>query len=177
MTNLADQRFEAYRPSQMSREEFVAVFGHVYENSSWIAIQTWNVGLTYKDDTVTGLSGSFIDVIECSGRESQLQLLRAHPKLAERILRGVELTRASRKEQASVGLNDCSEEEFDEFQELNRLYSEKFGFPFILAVGGRHRTEILEIFRSRLVNEVEDELVEALQQVYQIAYLRLREIN
>ena len=177
MTNLADQRFEKYTPSQMGREDFASVFGHVYENSSWIAIQAWNIGLTNQDDTLAGLSKSFIDVIECAGRESQLQLLRAHPKLAERVSKGVKITEVSRKEQASVGLNGCSEEEFYEFQELNRLYSDNFGFPFILAVGGRHRTEILEIFRSRLVNEVEDELAEALQQVYQIAYLRLREIN
>lgn len=161
----------------MSREEFVAVFGHVYENSCWIAIQTWNVGLTYKDDTVTGLSGSFIDVLECAGREPQLRLLREHPELAGRVSQRADFMGVSRKEQVNAGLNDCSEEEFYAFQELNRFYNDNFGFPFILAVGGRHRTEILEIFRSRLGNEDEDEFAEALQQVHQIAYLRLREIN
>ena len=42
---------------------------------------------------------------------------------------------------------------------------------------GRHRTEILEVFKRRVENDVEDEFKEALQQVFQIAHLRLMEIQ
>ena len=157
--------------------EFVAVFGHIFEHSDWITARVWSVGLTSRDDTVTGLFSSFVDVIEGAGREPQLRLLRAHPELAGRVSRRKNLTGDSQKEQAKAGLQDCSEEEFTEFCELNRVYNDKFGFPFILAVGDRNREEILEIFRSRLVNEEEDEFAEALQQVYRIGYLRLHQIE
>ena len=157
--------------------EFVAVFGHIFEHSDWITARVWSVGLTSRDDTVTGLFSSFVDVIEGAGREPQLRLLRAHPELAGRVARRENLTGDSRKEQAKAGLQDCSQEEFTEFHELNRLYNDKFGFPFILAVRDRNREEILEIFRRRLLNEEEDEFAEALQQVYRIGYLRLHQIE
>ena len=97
--------------------------------------------------------------------------------MAGRVARRENLTGDSRKEQAKAGLQDCSQEEFTEFHELNRVYNDKFGFPFILAVRDRNREEILEIFRRRLLNEEEDEFAEALQQVYQIGYLRLHDIE
>ena len=140
-------------------------------------IQAWDIGLTPRDDTAAGLCSSFIDVVEMAGREAQLALLRAHPDLAGRLVRRGDVTDASRNEQASAGLEDCSDAEFEEFQYLNRRYTEKFNFPFILAVRGRHRTEILEAFNRRVENDVEDEFEEALQQVFQIARLRLREIQ
>ena len=157
--------------------EFVAVFGHIFEHSDWITARVWSVGLTSRDDTVTGLFSSFVDVIEGAGREPQLRLLRAHPELARRIGKNTTLTKASRDEQELAGLNNCSEEEFNEFRSLNHRYKERFGFPFILAVGGRHRNEILEIFRKRINNDSEYELKEALKQVHQIAYLRLCDIK
>ena len=106
-----------------------------------------------------------------------MALLRAHPDLAGRLARQGDVTDASRNEQASAGLNDCSNTEFKEFQDLNRRYTEKFNFPFILAVRGHHRAEILEVFKRRVENDVEDEFREALRQVFEIARLRLREIQ
>ena len=161
----------------MGRGEFVTVFGNVFEHSDWIVTQTWDAGLTARDDTAAGLYSSFIDVVEMAGREAQLALLRAHPDLAGRLARQGDVTDASRNEQVSAGLSDCSDAEFEEFQDLNRRYTEKFNFPFILAVRERYRIEILEVFKRRVENDVEDEFREALRQVFQIARLRLREIQ
>ena len=161
----------------MGRDEFATTFGNVFERSAWIVMQAWDTGLTPRDDTAAGLCSSLIDVVEIAGREAQLALLCAHPDLAERLARRGDVTDASRTEQASAGLEDCSDAEFEEFQNLNRRYTEKFNFPFILAVRGRHRTEILDAFKHRVENDVEDEFKEALQQVFQIARLRLRDIQ
>jgi len=176
-SDIPDHSFSNYRPSQMGRGEFATIFGNVFEHSAWIVMQAWDTGLTPRDDTAAGLCSSFIDVVEMAGREAQMALLRAHPDLAGRLARQGDVTDASRNEQASAGLNDCSNTEFKEFQDLNRRYTEKFNFPFILAVRGHHRAEILEVFKRRVENDVEDEFREALRQVFQIARLRLREIQ
>ena len=82
----------------------------------------------------------------------------------------------SRGEHRLSGLDQCSEEEFSEFQQLNKAYREKFGFPFILAIKGYHRRQILEIFRTRLQHSVEEEFQTALAQVMKIAMFRLQDI-
>ena len=176
-SDIPDHSFSNNRPTQMGRGEFATVFKNIFEHSDWIAMQAWDTGLTERDDTAAGLYSSFIDVIEMVGREAQLSLLRAHPDLAGRLARQGDVTDNSRNEQASAGLSSCSEAEFEEFQDLNWRYTAKFNFPFILAVRGRHRAEILEVFKRRVENDIEDEFREALQQVLQIARLRLREMQ
>ena len=173
----SDQSPLEMTPNQMNRENFVSTFSHIYEDSPWIVMQAWNIGLTPQHNTLLGLFKAFVDVVETAGVEPQLRLLRAHPELARRIGKNTTLTKAYRDEQELAGLNNCSEEEFNEFRSLNHRYKERFGFPFILAVGGRHRNEILEIFRKRINNDSEYELKEALKQVHQIAYLRLCDIK
>ncbi|PDH41199.1 MAG: hypothetical protein CNF00_04690, partial [Candidatus Thioglobus sp. MED-G25] len=64
-----------------------------------------------------------------------------------------------------------------EFQSLNQSYTQQFGFPFILAVRGRNRQQVLENFRKRIDSGRDDEFAEALRQVHRIAWLRLQEIE
>ena len=112
-------------------------------------------------------------IIEAAGEAPQLTLLRAHPDLAGKLAKSGELTAESTSEQAGAGLDECTPEEFAEFTHLNDTYKAKFGFPYILAVKGRHRVEILDNFRSRVDNSTTQEFREALDQVHQIARLRL----
>jgi OHCU decarboxylase len=97
--------------------------------------------------------------------------------LAGKLAMRGELTEESTSEQASADLGNCTAEEYEAFQSLNDRYKEKFGFPFILAVRGYHRTEILEIFKQRVDNDAEIEFDEALTQIHRIARLRLNEIE
>ena len=85
-------------------------------------------------------------VLAAADDEAKLALIRAHPDLAGRAAIAGDLTDSSRSEQAGAGLDRCTPEEYRRFQELNAAYKEKFGFPFILAVGGRTRQEILAAF-------------------------------
>ena len=60
---------------------------------------------------------------------------------------------------------------------LNKEYKKKFKFPVIIAVVGKNKNEILNSFRKRIKNEVNQEFLEAIIQVKKIALLRLKDIN
>jgi OHCU decarboxylase len=160
-------------PSQMDRDAFVARFGGVYEHSPWIAEQVFDTGIMPLADNALGLSQAMVDIVEQSGREPQLALLCAHPDLAGRLAVSGELTNASSVEQSAAGLDRCTTEQYGAFTDLNERYTRKFGFPFILAVRGYHRDEILECFQRRVDNDVDAEFDEALGQVHRIARLRM----
>jgi OHCU decarboxylase len=114
------------------------------------------------------------EVLEGANEEAKLALIRVHPDLAGRAAIGGELTDASRSEQAGAGLDRCTPEEYRRFQELNAAYKAKFGFPFILAVAGKTRRNILDAFESRIGNDDETEFRTALDQIDLIARFRLQ---
>lgn len=161
------------RPSAMDREAFVAAFGGIFEHSPWVAERVFEAGLTDAADSVVGLHAAMYDEVEAADRDRKLALLRAHPDLAGRLAVSGGLTAASSSEQASAGLDRCTREEFEAFQKLNAAYTGKFGFPFIIAVRGMNRADILAAFRKRVDNDPETEFAEALRQVGRIARLRL----
>ncbi len=160
-------------PASLDRDAFVARFGGVYEHSPWIAERAFEAGLTAAANTAEGLSDLLRAQVEGGGAERQMALLRAHPDLAGKLAVAGALTAASTAEQQGAGLAACTAEEFERFQALNAAYREIFGFPFILAVAGHRRSEILEIFERRLGNPRDTEIREALEQVHRIALLRL----
>jgi 2-oxo-4-hydroxy-4-carboxy-5-ureidoimidazoline decarboxylase len=168
-------------PSQMNKEDFVACFGGVYEHSAWIAEAVWeldpNSAIDENQDTPEGLHSAFRSILDAADRAAKLALLIAHPDLAGKLAISGGLTAESTSEQSSADLGNCTAEEFAAFQGLNEQYKEKFGFPFILAVRGYHRSEILEIFKTRVNNDPATEFNEALTQVHKIALLRLNEIE
>ena len=147
----------------------------IYEHSPWVAEGIDPETICMGADIVSSLAAAMRHIVDNAGEDLQLALLRAHPDLAGRLAVGEALTDASTGEQASAGLDRCSPEEFEEFRSLNDRYREKFGFPFILAVRGRSRGEILNIFRKRVDNDRAAEFAEALEQVHTIARLRLDE--
>ncbi len=157
------------RPLKDIENVFVAKYGGVYEHSPWVAKAAFKAG-------IPDLSLEMRKVVEAAGADAQLTLLRAHPDLAGKLAKSGTLTQESTSEQASAGLDQCTAAEFAEFTMLNDSYKAKFGFPYILAVKGRHRREILENFRNRINNTPKQEFREALDQVHQIAKLRLADI-
>lgn len=158
-------------PSSLDRARFLARYGGVYEHSAWIAEEVWDRGEAA--DAVEPLADAMAARVEAADRDRQLALLRAHPDLAGRLAVAGGLTQASSAEQTGAGLDRCTPQEYAEFQQLNDAYVARFGFPFILAVRGRDRRQILEAFRARVGNGTEVEFREALDQVHRIARLRL----
>lgn len=162
------------KPSELSEEAFVRTYGAVYEHSPWVAERAWRNGIGSRQDTVEGLARAMADVLSRASAEEQLRLIRAHPDLAGKAALRGELTGASTREQAGAGLDACSPEELERFHTLNASYKLRFGFPFVMAVGGRTRGEILDAFARRIGNPPDVERAAAIEQINRIALLRLR---
>ena len=159
--------------NKLSQSEFVKVFANIFENSTWIANEL------YKQKPFNNfeeLSSKMLDIFENTSKKKQLIILNAHPDLADKT-KISSLTLDSRREQTNVGLDQCTDEEFKEFINLNEKYKKKFGFPFIYAVKNKSKNEILSNFRQRVSYDISVEFVEAKKQVKKIATLRLNEIN
>ena len=158
--------------NKLSKSEFVKVFANIFENARWIAEELHN---QKPFNNFEELSSKMLNIFETATKEKQLRILNAHPDLASKTKINL-LTPDSLKEQTSVGLDQCTEEEFNEFGKLNDSYK-KFGFPFILAVKGKTKIEILNNFKKRISSDPETEFDEAIKQVKLIASLRLEELN
>jgi len=169
------QRFKQ-PPSSLDRDGFVALYGRAYEHSPWIAETLWSAGLRPEHDTVEGLHRDLAAIVDAAARDRQLALLCAHPDLAGRLAVRGELTAESTSEQASAGLDKCTPAEFQRFTALNGAYKRRFPFPFIMAVKGKSRSEILAAFEQRIRNTEAVEFRTALSEVHKIALLRLRDL-
>ena len=155
----------------MDTHDFIARYAGIYEHSPWVAEQV--ATLAADIDDVERLAALLADSVDNADTERQLQLIRAHPDLAGKARLAGGLTADSASEQASAGLDQCSADELARFQALNTAYRNKFGFPFVMAVRGRNRSEILDEFERRLENTYQLEFETALQEIHKIARLRL----
>ena len=153
----------------INENQFTALFGRVFEKSEWIAAEAFKKK-PFKNSQ--DLINKMIKIYEACSIDQIIIILNLHPKLAIE----KKLTSFSTKEQTRAELNKCSEEELAEFDRLNFDYEKKFKFPFIIAVKGKNKNEILENFRIRINNDYEKEFQEAKKQVMKIALFRLNEI-
>ncbi|RUM22074.1 2-oxo-4-hydroxy-4-carboxy-5-ureidoimidazoline decarboxylase [Rhizobium vallis] len=157
----------------LSREDFISRFGGVFEHSLFIAERAYDTGSIKEPLTASGVHAALAAVFRAASREERLGVLRAHPDLAGRLAISGELTEDSRKEQAGAGLDRLSPAEHARFTELNSAYVEKFGFPFIIAVKGLGKDDILSAFEVRIGNGRDEEFATAAAEVERIALLRL----
>ena len=155
--------------NSLSKKEFQSIFGNIFEKSDWISDKTFELKpFKNKEDLINKM----IHVYENSYKEKIINIFNLHPKLAIE----KKLTTFSSREQTGAKLNTCTKEELIEFDDLNKQYQNKFGFPFIIAVKGKNKNEILDSFRQRVKNNFEFEFNEAKLQVKKIASFRLNEI-
>ena len=153
----------------INENQFTSLFGSVFEKSKWIAAETFKKK-PFKNSQ--DLINKMIKIYELCSIDQIIIILNLHPKLAIE----KKLTSFSTKEQTGAELDKCSEEELAEFDRLNFDYEKKYKFPFIIAVKGKNKSEILENFRNRINNDYEKEFQEAKKQVMKIAVFRLNEI-
>ena len=159
--------------NKLSLSEFVEIFANIFEKTKWIVEKVYN---QKPFDDFRDLCSKMLRIFETADKETQLKILKSHPDLANKVAVN-SLTKNSLAEQSNAGLDQCSEEEFNEFKDLNKKYKQEFGFPFIIAVKGKNKIEILSEFKKRILNSIDDEFNEAIMQVSKIANLRLNEIN
>ncbi len=163
-------------PSRLSQTEFLATFGGVFEKSEWIAKSLFISGIKKNYDTADSLHKAMVKLFRESSHKKKLDVLLAHPDLAGKLAQRGELTKESQNEQSSAGLNQLTSDEFLDFQSLNAAYMNKHAFPFIIAVKGLTKWEILSQFRKRVNNSNVAEFKEACSQVEKIAYIRIKDI-
>ena len=161
--------FSIDKINELNRSEFISTFGNIFEKTDWIANKTFEQK-PFKD--ILDFVSKFTTIYENSSHEKILEILNSHPDLVVE----KKLTKESEKEQDGANLNQCSEEEILEFTKLNKDYKIKFNFPFIIAVKGKNKNEILNIFKKRINNSTEEEFKEAKIQVKKIAIVRLDQI-
>lgn len=164
------------RPSRLSETDFVSRFGGVFEHSEWIAKRAFAGELSAANDTAIGLAAALTTVFREASANERLAVLNAHPDLAGKLAQAKRLTESSTSEQASAGLDALTDAERTRFTELNSAYVAKFGFPFIIAVRGRSKDDILAAFETRIGNDRDSELETACRQVERIALLRLKDM-
>jgi N-carbamoyl-L-amino-acid hydrolase len=158
-----------------SEADAAALLAGLYEHSPWIA-EAALAQRPFAD--LAHLARALVGATRAGGRDAQLALLRAHPRLAGKAMVAGTLTAASADEQTRSGLTQCSPEEFARLQVLNDAYERRFGWPFILAVRGPTgqgltRGEIISIFETRVGHAPDDEFEACLLNVHRIAALRL----
>lgn len=163
------------RPSQMDRATFLTAFGGIFEHSPWIAEGAHALELGPTHDTPVGVHHALARIFRSAPEDARLQVLRAHPDLAGKLAAAKRLTAESTAEQASVGLDALTDHERATLAQLNASYTEKFGFPFIIAVRDNTKASIIAAFQTRIENDRDTEFAEACKQVERIALLRLIE--
>jgi OHCU decarboxylase len=156
--------------SAQDRAAFLARFGHVAEDSPWVAERAWERG-PFPDPDAT--ADAFAAVAREAAPDEQLALIRAHPDLAGRAALAGELTADSAREQASAGLDALTPDDLARFTRLNDAYRARFGFPFVIRVAGRSVADILDAYVTRLGNDADAERATAIAQIAEIMRLRI----
>jgi 2-oxo-4-hydroxy-4-carboxy-5-ureidoimidazoline decarboxylase len=151
------------------REEFVALVGPVFEHSPWIAA----AAVSQRPFASRGhLHAVLCDIVTAADEPRQVALIRAHPDLAGRVALSVE----SSREQAAAGLSDLGTDEIAQFDGYNTAYRARFGFPFVICARKHGKEAMLHAFRDRLSHDRDVEIAVALEQICQIAELRLADL-
>jgi len=155
--------------NSLDKSDFLSIFGNVFEKSKWISEKAFDLK---PFESLESFISKIIGIYENSDNKTILEILNLHPELAIE----KKLTANSEAEQSKANLKECTPEEFNEFKRLNLSYRKKFNFPFIIAVKGKNKIEILNKFKERINNSLENEFLEAKNQVKKIATFRLEEL-
>ena len=153
-----------------SAERFVELLGGIFERSPWVP------ELVYPErpfESGAELHRAMTAAVRRAPDVHRMELLCSHPELAGREASEGTLTDESKREQAGAGLNQCSVEELAKIKSLNQDYHSKFGFPFIIAVSGLDKHQIIESMENRLNNPEQLEFDTAIGEVEKIARIRI----
>lgn len=156
--------------SALDREAFTRRLANIFEHSPWVAERAW----THRPfDSLEALHQCMVDIISTASEAEQRALIMAHPELGGTEAQAGVLTPSSAREQRGAGLDQCSPDELRRLQTLNARYRDTFGFPFIIAVKGRDRYQIMDAIEARLKHSADAEFQTCLNEIAQIARFRL----
>lgn len=156
--------------SALPQAAFTARLDGIFEHSPWIAERAWE---RRPFATVDQLHGALLAVLDAAADDERLGLICAHPELAGKEAEAGTLTTASTGEQRGAGLDQCSRDELLRLRRLNAAYRARFGFPFVIAVKGLSRYQIMDAVEARLHNDRATEFAACLREIGKIARFRL----
>jgi 2-oxo-4-hydroxy-4-carboxy-5-ureidoimidazoline decarboxylase len=149
---------------------FIELLGGIFEHSPWVAERVYS---KRPFASAIDLHSKMVFEMRQASTQQRLELLCQHPELAGKEADAGSLTDSSRREQAGAGLNQCSSEELTHIKRFNQGYLSKFGFPFIIAVTGLDKSQIMAAMQQRLDHSAENEFTTAITEVEKIAMIRL----
>ena len=161
---------------KINKDNIIDILGSVYEHSSWVPerLISFDIKIIKNSDE---LFIKMKSIVECASDKEKLKLLCAHPELGNKLQKLNNLTDFSKLEQKSAGLDQCSDEEFETLMRLNKEYRAKFNFPFIIAVKGLTKANIIDEMKKRVKNSYNQEFNTALKEVHKIAKIRIDDIK
>src|SRR5581483_10865606 len=158
----ASPPFDIASVNAMDRDAFVAAVGPAFEDAQWVAAAAWS---SRPFVSAAALHATMMNIVLQASEAQKLAFLRGHPELAGREAQAGTMTAESVSEQNSAGLNALTGSEIEEMQRANRLYRDRHGFPFIIAVRGKTKQQIFAAMRARIAESTEAERSAALEQI------------
>ena len=160
--------------NNLDENVFLNIFKNIFEHSDFI---TKLVQKKRPFKNKSEIINHFMNTFDSLDQDKKVKIIRLHPDLGDKLKIREGLTSFSQEEQSRAGLAECNDEEFKEFNRLNNKFKSKFNIPFIYAVRGKTKQDILDEFIGRLKSDnMEQELDKSLIQVKKIANLRINEI-
>ena len=161
---------------KMEGKKIINLLKGIYEHSAWVPEKLLSENIS-EIKTKEELELMMKKIVDNSTEKEKLNLIKAHPELGKKLQKKEKLTKFSKEEQKSAGLDQCSDEEFEILTNLNNTYRSKFEFPFILAVKGLNKNQIIDNMKKRVNNCKSVEFETAINEIHKIAQLRIKDLT
>ena len=161
---------------KMEGKKIINLLKGIYEHSAWVPEKLLSENIS-EIKTKEELELMMKKIVDNSTETEKLNLIKAHPELGKKLQKKEKLTKFSKEEQKSAGLDQCSDEEFELLTNLNNTYRSKFAFPFILAVKGLNKNQIIDNMKKRVNNLKSVEFETAINEIHKIAQLRIKDLT
>jgi len=173
--NMSNKTF-IFLSKKISKTKIIELLKSIYEHSPWVPERL------FSNEVNENLNKEYLQrkmrsVVEKASKQEKLDLIRSHPELGNKLKKIDELTEFSKEEQKSAGLDQCNEDEFEVLTQLNMQYRNQFQFPFIIAVKGLSKNDIINEMKKRVYNSKEEEFETAMKEIHKIASLRINDLT
>ena len=113
---------------KMEGKKIINLLKGIYEHSAWVPEKLLSENIS-EIKTKEELELMMKKIVDNSTETEKLNLIKAHPELGKKLQKKEKLTKFSKEEQKSAGLDQCTDEEFEILTNLNNTYRSKFAFP------------------------------------------------
>ena len=111
-------------------------------------------------------------------KEDWLEAFRHHPKIGDiNSLKEKYSVSKDLAESEQAGVKTASMDTLTELSKFNDEYEKKFGYIFIVCATGKSAEEMLSIIKSRINNDPEEEIMNAIKEQNEITKIRLNQFK